>query len=51
MMEEGGWHLGWWSDVIALLASLGLARGENQFQAKARRADRRTASAPPRAVR
>jgi hypothetical protein len=22
MTEEGGWHLGWWSDVIALLASL-----------------------------
>jgi hypothetical protein len=45
MAEEGGSHLGWWSDVIALLASLILAWPVVRTSFRLRRADQ--TEAPP----
>jgi hypothetical protein len=46
MMEEGGSHLGWWADVIALLASLAFAWPVVRTSFRLRRAEQ---TAAPRA--
>jgi hypothetical protein len=50
-MEEGASHLGWWSDVIALLASLVFAWPVVRTSFRLRRAEQTQASASQRAPR
>jgi hypothetical protein len=45
MMEEGGSHLGWWADVIALLASIVFAWPVVRTSFRLRRAEQ-TAATP-----
>jgi hypothetical protein len=52
MMEEGGAHLGWWADVIALLASIVFAWPVVRTSFRLRRAEQTAAtSAHPKAPR
>jgi hypothetical protein len=47
MMEEGGAHLGWWADVIALLASIVFAWPVVRTSFRLRRAEQTAATPPP----